>query len=176
MTEPTNMHLHADGGYYYLLNADAPMKHPDSGEWIPGVIYVGVDGQMRSTSTARWTDRFSPVAEKDIPDDPEVQALWRRCNPAPDFDMNDVWASWHESESAINSEIIELTVAAMLAGIAFGEESGITFVLDRDEQTNITAARVLVKPEHLRGVLVNYAVDREPQKNGYRFTVRRKIS
>jgi len=172
MTEPTNMHLHADGGYYYLLNADAPMKHPDSGEWIPGVIYVGVDGQMRSTATARWTDRFLPVAEKDIPDDPEVQALWRRCNPDPDFNMTDVWASWHEAESAINSEVIELSVAAMLSGIAFGDTNGVTFVLDRDGALNVTQARVTLKPQHLRNVLVNYEVKREPHDDGYVFTVR----
>lgn len=53
-------HRHADGGVYEYVE---PCSHKDdtTGEWVKGVAYRGEDGKLRSTSQARWDDRFQPL-------------------------------------------------------------------------------------------------------------------
>lgn len=51
-------HRHADGGAY-RLEREANGKHPDTGEWVEGVIYSGEDGEWRWTDAARWAMRFT---------------------------------------------------------------------------------------------------------------------
>lgn len=51
-------HRHADGGAY-RMEREANGKHPDTGEWVEGVIYSGEDGEWRWTDAARWAMRFT---------------------------------------------------------------------------------------------------------------------
>lgn len=56
-------HRHADGGFYRLIceaNGKAPQKGYE-GDWMPGVIYEGMDGEKRWTTKERWDERFEEL-------------------------------------------------------------------------------------------------------------------
>jgi hypothetical protein len=162
-----NLYLHADGGYYCLLIDDAPMKHPDTGEWIPGVIYVGTDGQSRSTSRARWDERFSPVAEYDgdTAEDDEVVVMIRRCNPGDsDLDFIRVFESWHESEINITGNMLELAVAAAMHQLLPAT------LVDSAEGTSL-----IITTQDLQEVAQNYEIERIPTPHGFQFRVRKSF-
>lgn len=162
----TNLYLHADGGYYCLLIEDAPMKHPDSGEWIPGVIYIGDDGQARSTSRVRWDDRFTQVMDVHPDNLTEDQmSMIRRANPGDsDLDFIRVFESWHESEINITGNMLELAVAATIKQLAP------SLLVDSPEGTSLT-----IQTSDLQDVLQNYDVERVPEPHGFRFVVRKSF-
>lgn len=169
-----NLYEHADEGYYCKL-AEGLLKDPATGDWGPSVVYTGSrepSNVMLTTTEERWKERFNPVAEY-TGDDEDVLAMIRRCNPDPDFKMEDVWASWHEAESAINSEVIELAVCAIIASFAFNDSSGMSFVLTRDNVGHPAVARITLKAAHLRNILLNYEIKREPCEDGYIFSLRK---
>lgn len=142
-----NLYQHADGGFYCLISPETPLKHPDNGEWLPGVTYTGTDGLMRSTTRVRWDERFEPVAGYDG-DDESVMAMIRRCNPGNrDFDFIRVFESWHESEASITAAMLELAVAACL---------------ERHGHMEIT-----IKTEDLQRVMQTYEVKRVPIPHGF---------
>lgn len=160
----TNLYLHADGGYYCLLIDDAPMKHPDSGEWIPGVIYVGADGQSRSTSRARWDDRFTQVQDVH-PDNlsEDEMSMVRRANPGDsDLDFVRVFEAWHESEINITGNMLELTVAAAMHQLLP------VSLVDGPEGTSL-----IITTQDLQDVLQNYEITRTPTPHGFQFKVQR---
>ncbi len=163
-----NLFEHADGGFYCLLVLDAPMKHPSTGEWIDGVVYMGSDGKVRSTSLERFAERFTKI-DKYEGDDPEVEAMIRRCNPESDFAMEDVWASWHEAESKQTYAIVELAVASTL--IAHGwNDSGLIRSLEWDDKKLISSSIELTQSDMAR-ILATYDVETTPVADGYRFKV-----
>ena len=155
MIRVPNLYRHDDGGLYCLLSEDAPMKCPVTGDWLPGVIYIADDGRMRSTTRARWDDRFSPVAAIHEDKLTESQmAMIRRTNPGDlDLDFLKVLESWHEAEMGITGHALELAVVATMHKISGGT----------DRQVTITAA-------DLRHALESYDVERVPVPNG--FTIR----
>jgi predicted HAD superfamily Cof-like phosphohydrolase len=53
-------HRHPDGGVYEYVES-CSHKDDSTGEWVKGVAYRGEDGKLRSTSEARWKDRFEPL-------------------------------------------------------------------------------------------------------------------
>lgn len=174
-----NLYEHADEGLYCKL-AEGVMKDPTTGDWGPSVIYTGpkMPGVMLTTTAERWADRFEQVAGYDG-DDEEVLAMIRRCNPDPDFDMEDVWAGWHESESAISSELIELAICSAVATSVFADVNAINWVLKRDDPMDMgstLSARITVKPQHLRHILVNYDISRKPGDGDYEIILTRKGS
>ncbi len=151
-----NLYEHADGGFYCLLNPDAPMKA--SNDWVPGVIYIGPDGVMRSTSRERWDERFTPVAEY-TGDDEATMSMIRRANPGdPDLDFIRVFESWHESEVNLSAEMLTLAVAATM--VKMGQ-----FFDGVEELTIMTS--------DLQDIAANYTVKREPIVHGFVFTVRK---
>ena len=159
-----NLYLHADGGHYCLLSPSAPMKHPDSGEWLPGVIYTGTDGEMRSTTKDRWADRFSPVAEY-TGDDESVMQMIRRCNPGDrDLDFVAVFESWHESEIGITGHMLELAVGAAMERLA-----GIDTTKPEVEM------RLTITTEDLQRVVQNYEIERVPEPHGFTFVMRKSF-
>ena len=156
-----NLYQHADGGFYCLLNDDAPIKAPrdcvgEETEWQPGVIYIGPDGVMRSTTRARWDDRFQPVAEY-TEDDEDVMSMIRRANPGnSDFDFVRVFESWHESEVSLTSEMLTLAVAATLIQTrAFTDGKQV----------------LTIKTSDLQDVAANYMISKEPIPHGFVFKV-----
>lgn len=150
-----NLYEHTDGGFYCLLAAEAPMKHPVSGEWVPGVVYTGTDGLMRSTTRERWDERFDPVAEY-TGDDESVMMMIRRCNPGnTDFDFIRVFESWHESEASITGAMLELAVGVCLEKLA-------NWSIDSDAPAEIT-----IKTEDLQRVLQTYDIERVPIPHGF---------
>lgn len=155
MIRVDNLYRHADGGLYCLLSADTPMKCPVTGDWIEGVVYLASDGKMRSTSRARWGERFSTVAE--IHEDEvteEELAMIRRANPGDlDLDWRKVFESWHEVEIGINGHALELAIAATLVKLTDGTDRQIT-ILSSD----------------LQSVLETYEIERVPVPHG--FTIR----
>lgn len=160
MIKVNNLYLHADGGYYCILSDAAPMKHPDSGEWLDGVIYMGTDGVMRSTSRARWDERFAPVAEYDG-DDEQVLMMVRRANPGNvDFDFLRVFESWHESEMGITGHMLELAVAAVMEKLIPEMSDG--------KPTSLT-----ITTEDLQRVVQTYEIERVPEPHGFTFWVRK---
>ncbi len=166
-----NLYEHADEGLYCKL-ADGVLKDPATGEWRPSVIYTSpLAGNLMLTTTAeRWAERFKQVADY-TEGDPDVEAMIRRTNPDLDFKMEDVWAAWHEAESAINSQVIELAVCSVLAAFAFNDSSGMSFVLSRDTAGNPDKARITLKPANLRNILINYEITRESVDDGYVFSL-----
>lgn len=166
----TNLYLHADGGYYCLLIDDAPMKHPDSGEWLPGVIYVGADGQSRSTSRARWDERFTQVQDvhpENLSDD--EMAMVRRCNPGDsDLDFIRVFESWHESEINITGNMLELAVGAVM-------EKWTDSVFGGWNIPGSDSFTLTITTEDLQNVLQNYDIKRVPEPHGFRFEMRKSF-
>lgn len=166
MIRVDNLYRHEDGGLYCLMIPDAPMKHPDSGEWIPGVIYLGKDGQARSTSRARWDDRFTQVsAIHEDKLDADEMAMVRRSNPGDsDLDFIRVFESWHESEINITGNMLELAVAATIKQLAP------SLLVDSPEGTSLT-----IQTSDLQDVLQNYEVERVPEPHGFRFVMRKSF-
>lgn len=160
MIRVDNLYRHADGGLYCLLSADTPMKCPATGEWLDGVTYLGYNGRMRSTTRARWDDRFSPVAE--IREDElteEELAMIRRANPGDlDLDWRKVFESWHEVETGINGHALELAIAAVMERTA-------NWPIDPQEPVEIT-----IQSSDLQRVLENFEIERVPVQHG--FTIR----
>lgn len=165
-----NLFLHTDGGYYCLLSDDAPMKRPDTGDWIPGVVYTGVDQKLRSTATSRWLERFAKVAEYDG-DDEEVLAMIRRCNPEP-FALGDILDTWQALESQVNAEVLELMAATVAASRIWTDPNLPVFDMNM-KGNRIVSVAFTVEPRHLAYTLQNYQVEREPDGRGYRFIVRK---
>lgn len=166
-----NLYEHADGGFYCLLSDDAPMKNPADDEWLPGVIYTGTDGKMRSTTTVRWKRRFKPVADY-AGDDIEVLNMIRRCNPGnADFDFIRVFESWHEAEAGITAAMLEMAVGACIEAFVWGgAEREVQMGADGETALN---ASILLKTADLDRVLHNYDVEREAVPHGFRITVRK---
>lgn len=158
-----NLYEHADGGFYCILSDAAPMKCPVTGDWLDGVIYMGTDGVMRSTSRARWDERFAPVAEY-AGDDEQVIMMVRRANPGNvDFDFLRVFEAWHESEMGITGHMLELAVAATMEKWvgSIGAESELE-----------TGFEITITTEDLQRVVQTFEVERVPVPNG--FTIRLK--
>lgn len=167
-----NLYEHADGGFYCILSDAAPMKCPVTGDWLDGVIYMGTDGVMRSTSRARWDERFAPVAEY-AGDDEQVIMMVRRANPGNvDFDFLRVFESWHESEMGITGHMLELAVAAAVqkyewpghlvdAPARFGPEGD-------PESVEIT-----ITTEDLQRVVQTYEIERVPVSHGFTIRIKR---
>lgn len=59
------LYRHVDGGVY-SLQGDQDGKHPETGEWVEGVRYRGIDGKDRWTDKARWADRFTRLESKEV--------------------------------------------------------------------------------------------------------------
>lgn len=155
-----NLYEHADGGFYCILSDAAPMKCPVTGDWLDGVIYMGTDGVMRSTSRARWDERFAPVAEY-TGDDEQVMMMVRRANPGNvDFDFLRVFESWHESEMGITGHMLELAVAAVME--KWGEAVGVPL----DEGAELT-----ILTEDLQRVVQTYEIERVPIPHGFTFRI-----
>lgn len=51
-------HQHADGGLYEMGRL-VNIKHPDTGEWLEGIMYYSGDGDRNVTTLARWHERFT---------------------------------------------------------------------------------------------------------------------
>ena len=155
MIRVDNLYRHEDGGFYCLLSEDTPMKCPVTGDWLDGVTYLADDGRMRSTTRARWDDRFSPVAAIHEDKLTEAQmAMVRRANPGDiDLDWRKVFESWHEAEIGINGHALELAIAAVVEKLSDGT----------DRQVTILAS-------DLQRVLETYEIERVPVQNG--FTIR----
>lgn len=171
-TKVDNLFSHADGGLYCLLSDDTALKSPHSGEWHEAVIYTGTDNKMRSTTKARWLDRFTPVAEY-TGDDESVLSMIRRCNPGDrDLDFISVMESWHESEMGVTGHMLELAVAAVIqkyewpghlvdAPSRYGEEGN----PDHVELTIMTA--------DLQRIAQQYRIERVPIPHGFTFHMRK---
>lgn len=155
-----NLYEHADGGFYCILSDAAPMKCPVTGDWLDGVIYMGTDGVMRSTSRTRWDERFSPVAEY-TGDDEQVLMMVRRANPGNmDFDFLRVFESWHESEMGITGHMLELAVAAVME--KWGEAVGVPMT---------EGAELTILTEDLQRIVQTYEIERVPIPHGFTFRV-----
>lgn len=170
-----NLYQHADGDYYCLLSSSAPLKCPQTGAWLPGVVYMGTDGQMRSTTRDRFSERFAKVAEY-TGDDEEVMAMIRRANPGQtDFDFLRVFESWHESEINITGAMLELAVAStaeLLLGLNKDRQSELGIVFDGDTG-HLRAAQIPIKTEDLQRVLQTYEIEREAVPHGFVFHIRK---
>lgn len=160
MIRADNLFEHADGGRYCLLIPEAPMKHPVSGEWVPGVVYTGTDGVIRSTTRERWDERFTPVAEIAANDLNEAELMMiRRSNPGDvDFDFLRVMESWHESEMGITGHMLELAVAAAMEKLI-------------PEMADGKPTLLTITTEDLQRVVQTYEVERVPQPHGFTFCV-----
>lgn len=162
-----NLYEHADGGFYCILSDAAPMKCPVTGDWLDGVIYMGTDGVMRSTSRARWDERFSPVAEY-AGDDEQVLMMVRRANPGNvDFDFLRVFESWHESEMGITGHMLELAVA-----VAVERFASVYPALPEGVQ-NPDNMRFAISTEDLQRIVQTYEIEREAVPHGFVFHIRK---
>jgi hypothetical protein len=157
-----NLFLHVDGGYYCLLIEDADYKS-ESGEWVPGVVYIGTDGRVRTTARERWDDRFTAmlVNEEALSGMAEdVQSMVRRANPGDhDLDFVRVFEAWHESEINLTGNMLELAVGAAMMKHA-PDAQGI----------NLT-----ITTEDLQQVLQNYEVEKVPEPHGFTFKLRKSF-
>jgi hypothetical protein len=162
----SNLYLHVDGGYYCLLIDDADYKTTE-GDWVPGVVYTGADGRIRSTTRERWEDRFTLMLANDaaiagMPED--VQSMIRRANPGdPDLDFVRVFESWHQSEINITGNMLELAVAAAIEPF-----------VDLDE-SDAEDFRLTIRTEDLQRVLQNYEIERVPEPHGFTFVIRKSF-
>lgn len=157
-TKVENLYEHADGGFYCILSDAAPYKDRTTGDWLDGVIYMGTDGVMRSTTRERWDERFSPVADYDG-DDEQVIMMVRRANPGNvDFDFLRVFESWHESEMGITGHMLELAVAAAMEKLI-------------PEMADGKPTMLTITTEDLQRVVQTYEVERVPQPHGFTFCV-----
>ena len=161
MIRVDNLYRHADGGLYCLLSADTPMKCPVTGDWIEGVVYLASDGKMRSTSRARWGERFFPLAEiREDEVSEEELAMIRRANPGDlDLDWRKVFESWHEVEIGINGHSLELAVAATVLKM-----------YDKLCPGEVSHQELTILSSDLQSVLETYEIERVPVPHG--FTIR----
>lgn len=158
-----NLYEHPDGGFYCLLSDNTPMKHPDSGDWLPGVTYMGTDGVMRSTTRKRWDERFTPVAEY-AGDDEQVIMMVRRANPGDmDFDFLRVFEAWHESEMGITGHMLELAVAAVM-------DKTIPHLRPENGGSSIS---LTIMTEDLQRVSTSYEIERVPIPHGFTFRLQK---
>ena len=166
-----NLYEHADGGFYCILSDAAPMKCPATGDWLDGVIYMGTDGVMRSTSRARWDERFNPVAEYSG-DDEQVLMMVRRANPGNvDFDFLRVFESWHESEMGITGHMLEL---AVVATVELAANSKIGYEIERERPQDgfeIKTAELTILTEDLQRIVQTYEIERVPIPHGFTFRI-----
>lgn len=70
---PMIVYSHPDGGHYVVIEENHHwLKHPDTGEWVHGVMYRGVErgptgkwqyqgAKTFSTVKSRWKERFTPI-------------------------------------------------------------------------------------------------------------------
>jgi hypothetical protein len=166
-----NLYEHADGGFYCILSDAAPYKDRTTGDWLDGVIYMGTDGVMRSTTRERWDERFSPVADY-TGDDEQVLMMVRRANPGNvDFDFLRVFESWHESEMGITGHMLELAVGAAIESFVWGgaERSHVDF----PDSRKIKEYTLTIKTEDLQRVVQNYEIERVPIPHGFTFVMRK---
>lgn len=140
------------------------MKCPVTAEWLPGVIYTGTDGLMRSTTRDRWDRRFAPVAEIAENDVDESQLMMiRRCNPGNrDFDFIRVFESWHESETSITGHMLELAVAAVVDKV-------VSVYPALPQSLALGNPSITIKTEDLQRVLQTYDIERVPIPHGFTF-------
>lgn len=165
-----NLYSHPDGGFYCLLIPDAPMKHPDTGDWLRGVIYIGTDGQARSTTQVRWDERFTQVPSYDGEDE-DVLSMIRRANPGDsDLDFVRVFESWHESEINITGNMLELAVAVALVKWQNSVNPGWDTEMGQPGKTALT-----ITTEDLQQVLQNYDISRTAEPHGFKFEVRKSF-
>lgn len=169
-----NLYAYQGNGDLYCLVIDDSDYRGTDGTWEPGVIYVGTDGRMRSTTKARWEDRFKPVAEY-AGDDEAVIAMIRRTN-LPEFDLGDVVTAWHESESQITSELLRLMAATVAVSGRFNDPELPQVVLSWDDPASdgvLSSVALTIQPRDLAYVSANYAIEWEPDQKGYRFSIRK---
>lgn len=165
-----NLYEHADGGFYCILSDAAPYKDRTTGDWLDGVIYMGTDGVMRSTTRERWDERFSPVAEY-TGDDEQVLMMVRRANPGNvDFDFLRVFESWHESEMGITGHMLELAVVATMEKLAAEMNWRFEDRVDTEAGFELT-----ISTEDLQRVVQTYEVERVPIPHGFTFRVTRPV-
>lgn len=173
-----NLYGHPDGGYYCLLSDDAPMKHPATGEWIDGVIYVGTDGRMRSTSRERWDDRFIQVKNivlyPNKEDHAAILSMIRRCNPGDrDLDFVRVFESWHESEVNLTAQMLDLVVASVFEKMVLHSED-MKYSAEWSKGVMLSAnAALTITTEDLQRVSRSYEIEREAKPHGFTFTIRK---
>lgn len=167
----SNLYEHPDGGYYCLLSDANPGKDPTTGDWVPGVIYMGTDGVMRWTSRARWDERFTPVAEY-TGDDEQVLMMVRRANPGePSFDFLRVFESWHESEMGITGHMLELAVAAVVEKTVWPGEGGSIAIQHGEAFGDHVMAEVTIRTEDLQRIVQTYEIERVPIPHGFTFRI-----
>lgn len=160
-----NLYRHADDGLYCLLSDDVPIKCPETGNWVDGVVYLAADGRMRATSVDRWNDRFTAVTE--IAEDKlteEQMAMVRRANPGSlDFDFVQSMESWHESEMSITGQMLELAVAVVVERFAKLYPALPEGTQNPDDMT------FTITTEDTQRVLQTYDIERVPVPNGFTF-------
>lgn len=170
-----NLYEHADGGLYCLLIPDAPMKHPDSGDWLPGVIYIGKDGQARSTTQDRWAERFTQIPYYDGEDE-DVMSMIRRANPGDsDLDFIRVMESWHESEINITGHMLELAVAAVIEKYEWPRSFADAPSRFGPPGENPENVEMTITTEDLQRVLQTYEIERVPEPHGFTFKMRKSF-
>lgn len=166
-----NLYEHADGGFYCLLSDAVPMKCPVTGDWLDGVIYMGTDETMRSTSRARWNERFLPVADYNG-DDEQVLMMVRRANPGNvDFDFLRVFESWHESEMGITGHMLELAVAAAVEKTVWPRETNRISIQPGEAFDDHVGAELTISTEDLQRVVQTYEIERVPIPHGFTFRI-----
>jgi hypothetical protein len=174
MIRADNLFEHVDGGHYCLLIPNAPMKNPATGEWVPGVVYTGPDGVIRSTSQERWDERFTPVAEVSPNDLNEAELMMvRRSNPGDvDFDFLRVFESWHESEMGVTGHMLELAVAAAVQKYEWPGhlvEAPARFGPEGDPES----VEITITTEDLQRVVQTYEIERVPVSHGFTIRIKR---
>lgn len=171
-----NLYEHADGGLYCLLIDDMPYKSDKTGEWVPGVAYIGSqDEKIRATTRERWNERFSPVAGY-LGDDESVLNMIRRANPGEShFDFTETFTAWHESEMAITGHSIELAISAAMVSFVWGldRQGAKELIPKKDNPNRVSEARLTITTEDLQHVLQTYEVERVPLPDGFTVIVRK---
>jgi hypothetical protein len=172
-----NLYQLDNGCFYCLLSGDTTLKAPEQGGmWHDAVIYVGTDGEMRSTVKTDWFARATQVAEY-TGNDESVMQMIRRCNPGDrDLDFVAVFESWHESEINITGHMLELAVGACLERYVFPNARP-TRDLDihGEDDGSITAASITITTADLQRVVQNYEITRVPEAHGFRFDMRKSF-
>jgi len=160
-------------GLYCLVIDDAPLKNPINEIWMPGVIYIGRDGRMRSCTRECWEKRFKPVAEY-TGNDELTLAMIRRTQPT-EFDIGDVIGAWHESNVSQTAELLQMMAAAVGAVGRFSDEHLPKLDLKWDEEggqtTGLREVSFTILPRHLAYVSSHYVVEAVETDGGYKFTI-----
>lgn len=150
------IYLHPEGGTYGLLMEGVPIKDDKTGDWLDGVLYVSAqDHQIRSTTVARWKDRFVQTVYEG--DDPAVLAMLQRIRPGDSgFDFIRVFESWGEAEANLTGVLLDLAIAATM--VKLGSDGG---------ELTVTAA-------DLRNIAENYDIHREETPAGWTIKLNRR--